>query len=258
MSHKLFHWIVSFFILIFAVPAYIIPVGQTPLPSEAQTTTASTLQAIFTPQSTATVPPSPIVVTPSRTPTSPPTSTFTPTYSVPMLTVREATNCRTGPGQSYEIIVTYQINKTLEIVGRYDTGNFWLVKSGDSPMGTCWLWGEYVDAVGSYWIVASVTPPPTATQPPLPSQAPSLQKWNFSCDSIDNTLKMNVIWKDRADNETGYRIFRDGWQAAELPAGSTTYTETISMPVNQSAEYYVQVYNSTDSANSSVIKLTCY
>ncbi len=35
-----------------------------------------------------------------------------------MLTLREATNCRTGPGLAYEIIVTYPIGQTLEIVGR--------------------------------------------------------------------------------------------------------------------------------------------
>ena len=122
-------------------------------------------------------------------------------------------------------------------------------------MGTCWLWGEYVVVVGSYWIVASVTPPPTATLPPARPQAPSLQNWTFLCNSIDNTLSMNIIWEDRATNEAGYRIVRDGWQAAELPAGSTTYAETISMPVSQSAEYYVQAYNATGSANSSVIKL---
>ena len=36
-----------------------------------------------------------------------PTPTITPTYSVPMLTLREQTNCRNGPGQSYDILFAY-------------------------------------------------------------------------------------------------------------------------------------------------------
>src|SRR5262245_35477907 len=51
-------------------------------------------------------------------PTSTPTTkvTITPTYSVPMLTVQESTNCRTGPGQDYEVVFTYLKGKKLEIV----------------------------------------------------------------------------------------------------------------------------------------------
>jgi hypothetical protein len=55
----------------------------------------------------------------------------------------------------------------------------------------------------------------------------------------------------------GYRIFRDGWLVAELPAGSTGYAETIGMPANRSAEYSVQAYNETGSASMQMKKLTC-
>src|SRR3989304_1655800 len=90
----------------------------------------------------------PLTATFSRTPgttASPngsPTATITPTYSVPMLTVQAQTNCRTGPGEDYEVIFTYLSGKKLEIASRYVHGNFWLVKSTESPAGTCWLWGE--------------------------------------------------------------------------------------------------------------------
>jgi hypothetical protein len=66
-----------------------------------------------------------------------------------------------------------------------------------------------------------------------------------------------MIWEDRAGNEAGYRIFRDGWLIAELPAGTTTYGETMSMPPGRSAEYSVQVFNSVGSANMSVKRVTC-
>src|SRR4026209_2696558 len=68
---------------------------------EIQTAAALTLQAILTASITATADEQSDVATNTTTPapTGAPTGTITPTYSVPMLTVREPTNCRTGPGQ---------------------------------------------------------------------------------------------------------------------------------------------------------------
>lgn len=257
MSHKLILWILGLLIIMIALSGRIIRVGGAPLPDGVQTSVASTLQVIFTPQSTATAPQSLMAVTPSATPQSLSTNTLSPTYSVPMLTVREATNCRTGPGQPYEILLTYPVNQTLEIVGRYEPGNFWLVKSAESPTGTCWLWGEYVDVAGSTWTVSSVTPPPTATLAPLPPQAPALHDFDYDCDGFNNTLSFYVIWNDKADNEAGYRIFRDGLQIAELPASSTTYAEMIMMPVSKSAQYYVQAYNEAGLSQTKVMQLIC-
>jgi uncharacterized protein YraI len=171
-----------------------------------------------------------------------------------MLTVRENTNCRTGPGEAYQVVFTYMSGKKLEIVGRYDPGNFWLVKSAESPTGTCWLWGEYVDVTGSYWAVSSVTPPPTTTS--APPRAPSIQEWNFSCNS--GALTFTVRWKDQAAGETGYRVFRNGEKVSELPPDSTTYTDTYNLPdLNESVEYYVQVYGPAGSVNSSVMSMKC-
>ncbi len=208
---------------------------------------------MLTPSMTSTVQPPLLIDTP--TPTSAPTETITPTYSVPILTVREQTNCRTGPGQDYEVIFTYLPNKKLEILGRYDPENYWLVKSGESQTGECWLWGEYVDVTGSYWAVASVTPPPTKT--PAPPDAPSIQKWDFFCNSVTGQMDVTINWTDNANNETGYRIIRDTGVASELPANSSTYTESILLSSGESVTYYIEVYNITGPVRSTPIKLTC-
>jgi len=261
MSYKLLYWIVSLIILIVALFAYNNPVEGASLYAEAQTAAASTLLAMVTPQSTATALPITTVILASSTPTSVPTiaNSPTPTYSVPLLTLREATNCRTGPGLAYEILVTYPTGKSLEIAGRLDSEDFWLVKSSESSTGTCWLWGEFAELSGSYWTAAAVipvTPPPTSTAAQLIS--PSSPIYEYTCDYFNNKLGFTMTWEDRAGNEQGYRILRDGWLAAELPAGSTTYTEIISMPVSEGAQYSVQVYNATGSATVSLEKrVTC-
>jgi hypothetical protein len=244
--------------LILALLGCNMPLDQVPAPREVQTAAALTVQAaIMTPSraatSTPTVSASPLPATASSTATAAETMTLTPTYSVPMLTVRESTNCRSGPGQDYDVVVTYLAGKKLEISGRYDPGNFWLVKSNESPTGSCWLWGEYVEVTGSYWAVPSVTPPPTVTA--RPPRAPGIQRWEFYCSG--STLTFTVNWADNANNETGYRIFRNGEALAELPANTTTYTDTFVLPPDQSVEYYLQVFAPSGTANSSIMRMRC-
>jgi len=203
----------------------------------------------------------PITATFSQTPnpnpssTSGPIPTITPTFSVPMLTVREQTNCRTGPGQDYEIVFTYLPDKKLVILGRYDLENYWLVKSDESPTGQCWLWGEFVEVSGSYWVVSSVTAPPTATIPP--PLAPSIQEWDFFCSNANGTMEITIRWADRSNNETAYRILRNGQPVIDLPPNSTTYNETISAFAGDTFVYQIEVSNATGSTISSEISITC-
>lgn len=222
---------------------------------EVQTAEALTIEAIRTPSVTSTVQQSIIGNSLSSTPAL--TGTITPTFSTPMLTVIQQTNCRTGPGQDYEVVFTYLPNKKLEILGRYDIDNYWLVKSDESPTGQCWLWGEYVEVSGSYWVVSSVTPPPTSTQPP--PNAPSFQSWDYLCtyNGVNNDLNVTLTWSDKSNNETGYRVFRDGGLVADLPAGSTTYADKVAVNSGQGVGYRVDAYNSTGTASTSTISISC-
>ncbi len=245
--------------LILAMLACNSPVEQVPPPSDVQTAAALTLQSILAPSVTATAAIATITVTPAAlvTDTSSaagtPSGTITSTYSVPMLTVQEPTNCRMGPGEGFEIVYTYLSGKELEIVGRYDPGNYWLVKSNDSPTGSCWLWGQYVEVRGSTGAVPSVTPPPTGTS--APPRAPGIVKWEFSCSGA--TLTFTVTWADHATNETSYRVFRNGEGLAELPANSTTYTDIYDLPADQNVEYYIQAFSPSGTGNSSIMRMKC-
>jgi hypothetical protein len=231
---------------------------QPPSDIEIQTAAAQTLQAIFTPPSAGTTQQSTTTVPTNTSLGATATQsgadvTRTPTYSVPMLTVREQTNCRSGPGQDYEILFTYLPGKELEIIGRYEPDNYWLVKAEESPTGNCWLWGEFVEVTGSYWAVSSVTPPATSTQ--APPQAPSFEEWTFSCSG--GIMTFNVSWLDKASDETGYRVFRNGEAVAELPANSTSYVDTFEFTAGDDVDYYVQVHSPFGIANTATIRVTC-
>lgn len=227
---------------------------QLPPPPDVQTSAALTVEALLVTPS-ATEPQALLLETPApaSTPTGGVTATITPTYSVPMLRLLANTNCRTGPGQEYEIVITYLIWKELEIVGAYPQLNYWLVKSPESPSGQCWLWGEYVEVKGSYWVVPSVTPPPTTTK--APPAAPSIQEWTFNCSVGQMTL--SIKWTDRAADESGYRIIRNEQAVAELPADSKSYTETIPYASGDKFVYFVEVYNASGATRSTPIQFTC-
>ena len=183
-----------------------------------------------------------------------PTATITPTYSVPMLTLREQTNCRSGPGQSYDVLFAYIKGVKREIVGYYAETNYWLVKAPESKTGECWVWGQYADITGSYWVVPSVMPPPTATMS-LPI-APAV-KWKFNCDYTAGQMNVDFTWTDNATNETGYRVIRNAQSVVELPADTTAYTDLYTFKAGEKVNYQIEVYNVTGSARSNVITISC-
>lgn len=241
--------------LVIALAACNLPVVEQPPPSDVQTAAALTVEALLAPTSTSTMQPaSPVVVPDTITPAIGPTGTITPTYSVPMVKVLEQTNCREGPGQDYEVIYTYLSWKELEIVGAYPQENYWLVKSAESPSGECWLWGGYVEVRGSYWVVPSVMPPPTATIPP--PKAPSI-KWDYFCSYATNQIDVKLTWTDVANNETGYRVIRNGQRVAELPANSNSFSEAIPLVIGEKTIYQIEVFNVTGSTISNPISFTC-
>ncbi len=194
-------------------------------------------------------------------------TTSTPASSIPTLTVRESTNCRAGPGTNYDIVFTYPSGTKLPIVGRYEPENFWQVKSDKSPTGSCWMWGGSVDVSGNLQAVANSAPtsastptgtststtPTSATSTPTGPRALSIVNWEYSCSS--GTLTFTVTWKSRLTDVTGFHVFRNGDQIAELPASATSYTDTL--PASQNLEYYVQAFGSGGTTNSSVMKVGC-
>jgi hypothetical protein len=128
------------------------------------------------------------------------------------------------------------------------------VKSKESPTGECWIWGEYADITGSYWVVPTVTPPPTATLP-LP-KAPAV-KWEFFCNYALNQMDVSLTWMDHATNETGYRVIRNDQVIIELPANTTAYKDTYAFIAGEKVIYFIEVYNITGFTRSAAVSLTC-
>ena len=195
-----------------------------------------------------------LTITPTQTSTA--TSTATPTYSLPLLTFQGDVNCRRGPGFAYQIVHTYQENDTAEIVGKHPDSDFWVVKQ-PSGEGTCWVTGEFATATGSLWTIPTMTPPPTNT--PSPPKAPTLKQFNYACqwNGTNTTMTMTIQWSDWADNETGYRIYRNGVVVVDLAANTTTYTDTFTTSATQTINYAIEAYNSTGSSGRATFSASC-
>ncbi|HOE70812.1 MAG TPA: PT domain-containing protein [Brevefilum sp.] len=100
---------------------------------------------------------------------SPPTPTPTPGMTPTAVTMRVSipTNCRVGPGIPYEIISVLQANRTVDVLARHATADFWVINN-PVGFGTCWVWGEHATFTGSKWDL------PVQAAPPAPTQAPGV------------------------------------------------------------------------------------
>jgi hypothetical protein len=177
----------------------------------------------------------------------------TPTFTQPMASVGDVTNCRKGPGKDYERVTQIMPADSVKIIGFFSP-NYWVVSTKD---GDCWLSGEFTTPVGSFAAVPTVTAPST----PLGGapEAPTFLKvngWTFDCSTLGQA-NITLSWNDKADNETGYRVIRDGEMIAELPANSTYFAETIDLASGKTVGYQIRAYNQVGNSDSTVANITC-
>jgi hypothetical protein len=129
------------------------------------------------------------------------------------------------------------------------------VKAPESATGECWIWGEYADITGSYWVVPSLTPPPTATlTPPI---APSITRWDFFCSTATGEMNITILWKDNTNNEIAFVVYRDEQAIVQLPPDSSSYSETINLQAGETIKYQIEVISPGGRALSSVVSVTC-
>lgn len=188
--------------------------------SVAQTAIANAVAATLTSMATNTPE---IPMEPSLTPTV----TYTPSPSVPMVSVSSATNCRSGPDTNYPLLGILKVGESAQVVGRNIYNDTWIINLPSNPTTTCWLWGQFATVVGDIAGVPIIPNP--ATPIPQASLQPNIKfyvvYWATSrCDGnyelkfkITNTgiltWESNSVYvKDLVTNEersTSYDSFPD-------------------------------------------------
>ncbi|MDX9993048.1 MAG: SH3 domain-containing protein [Anaerolineales bacterium] len=213
----------------------------------AATVAAQVTEALY---KTATPVPSQTPLPPTATASA--TATITPTYSPPILKINENSNCRSGPGESYAVLVVLKAGQSVDIVGRGPQDNYWVVKI-PGRTETCWVWGEFATVSGSAQTLAEITPPPTITA--APPAAPRGLTYTFVCSFTDVTV--NLGWTDLASDESGYRILRNGGPLAELPANSSFYTDVAAAASGSSFTYSIEAFNIAGKSSPISISFAC-
>lgn len=153
--------------------------SEAPAPTEPLTTEALAIEATTTPTQ------------PTETPAATATETLTPepsataTAEPPKAQVVRKSNCRTGPGGLYELVATYEVGQTLEVVAKDLGGGYWFVKNPDKPEEQCYLMAQNIDIGGDTTALPKFTPPPSPTAAPYVKV--SFKKFD-TCDGVDFAL----------------------------------------------------------------------
>jgi hypothetical protein len=187
-----------------------------------------------------------VAVTPSPTAATP-TATTKPSLFINV----DGAKCRSGPGPDFKEIASYPTGTSLDMIAKDTADGYWLVKdptSGDS----CWVFVQDATPGGSFDVLPEITPAPSTQKAPA---APTIFYPNFACDAT--SLSTSLTWNDVADNETGYRLYRDGNKIADLPANATTYSEKIDFFFGSQVTFSVEAYNEGGASPRKTLTFKC-
>ncbi len=194
--------------------------------------------------------PSATPITPSATSVPPPE---TPTAQ-PTLTI-SATNasCRSGPGTNFKEVSQFPAGTKLTMIGKDSADGYWIVQDPTSH-DLCWILASDGTAAGSYVLLPEVTPPASASNVPA---RPTITAYTFECVYAAGgglQVKVDLSWADKSTNETGYRIYRNDTQVADLSANTTTYSETADIASGTVYVYSVEAYNNAGASPRAVTR----
>jgi hypothetical protein len=130
---------------------------------------------------------------PTQTPTITETPTVTPTFtpSIPMASVSQNTNCRTGPGTEYDLVYIFMVGDEAEIIARSSVPNYVIVEVPDGSGRECWLWMQYGEQTGETSGLPEETPPPTPT--PAATPTPELD-FKLTFDSVNDCFGSAAVF----------------------------------------------------------------
>ncbi len=199
--------------------------------------------------------------TPGAVLASPNAPTAQPSSGPTLQITAGAASCRRGPSANFAEITTIALGTSLEVIGKNPESNYWQVKVPNSA-DTCWVSGTDGKVSGNTAALPEATA--EANNPDVPA-GPGALFYSFTCPFAaggQQQITVDLRWTDKASNETGYHVFRDGTQIADLPADSTSYSDTTAIAAGAVLTYQVEAYNnlgtSPKAATGNGDPITCH
>lgn len=206
-----------------------------------------------------------------------PAPVLPPATGAVTVTVTTATNCRTGPGQSFNIVYGMPVGQVAKVVAKNSYSGYWIIEIPGQTGQTCWLWGQYAvingDTSTLKEVVTPTSPAPTKTNTPKPTLTPTATSApafpnppsgltaSISCvagpGTSQTTVSGNMSWTDNATNELVYVASIDGVSSKTLAANSTSDSFNIVMETanltnaTPGQQFTVFVYACSDNTSGS-------
>ena len=172
--------------------------------------------------------------------------------------------CRRGPSVQYGTATGFEPGTVLQVDGRSAIEPRWLWVLIPDTTAHCWISESVVDVNRPTDGLPAIAPPPLPTvtdtptmePPPEPPPAPTAPTapsgLAFTNQVCGGGLMISLSWNDNANNESGYRVYRDGVLVATLSANSTSYSEVAPNKAS-GTNYYVEAYNAQGASSSSMV-----
>jgi hypothetical protein len=161
---------------------------------------------------------------------------------VPLATFTKNANCRRGPSTAYGVVTSLLEGQEVMLEGRNADNSWWWALLPQST-AHCWVSDTTVEVIGPVVDLPIIAAPPLPTDTPTPTPKPPKPKPTTPQPSppaapaqltitkkvcTDTEYSVTLGWMDIANNEDGYRVFRDGQLIATLAKNATGYKDNPS------------------------------
>jgi hypothetical protein len=155
------------------------------------------------------------------------------------------------------IVIVLVPGTTYQMIARTADNKYWVVTEvGKST--PCWVPADMSNAYGNVNQL-SVTTPAAPTSAAGTLQPPTGLAYQYECvyNGVNSDITVNLKWNDRSNNETGFRVYRDGILVIDLPANSTFYVDLFGGSATFVYSYRVAAYNAAGEAMGGTISFSC-
>ncbi|MFN8381120.1 MAG: hypothetical protein U0V02_04230 [Anaerolineales bacterium] len=114
-----------------------------------------------------------------------PAAVLPPATGPVTVTVSVATNCRSGPGQSFASLYGMPVGQVAKVVAKNSYTGYWIIEIPGQNGKSCWLWGQYATVTGDTSSLNDVvTPTSAATLKPTTTITPTITATVTSSGSL--------------------------------------------------------------------------
>lgn len=98
-----------------------------------------------------------------------PAAVLPPATGPVTVTVSVATNCRSGPGQSFASLYGMPVGQVAKVVAKNSSTGYWIIEIPGQNGKNCWLWGQYATVTGDTASLNNVVTPTSAPRTVTPT-----------------------------------------------------------------------------------------